>query len=87
MHLTMRLPVSSMALADDQRIAVLNLPAQLMLSVADLPEAQDDLLINAQASDNVLRQAECRSNVLHSIPSRAMLTDALVQFFNYRKVA
>lgn len=73
------------ALADGQRLVVLNLPAQLMLSVADLPEAQDDLLINAQATDNVLRQEECRTNVLHSIPSRAMLTDALVQFFNYRK--
>ena len=73
------------ALADEQRLVVLNLPALLMLSVADLPEAQDDLLINAQASDNVLRQEECRSNVLHSVPSRAMLTDALVQFFNYRK--
>ena len=73
------------ALANGQRLVVLNLPASLMLSVADLPEAQDDLLINAQASDNVLRQADCRANVLHSIPSRAMLTDALAQFFNYRK--
>lgn len=74
-----------LALADGQRLVVLNLPAQMLLSVADLPAAQDDLLINAQASENVLRQEECRSNVLHSMPSRAMLTDALVQFFKFRK--
>jgi len=73
------------ALADRARLVVLNLPASLLLDVASLDDAQDDLLFNAQAADNELRQADCRPNILHTVPSRAMHTDALAQFFTYRK--
>ncbi|MFK8081260.1 MAG: ABC transporter substrate-binding protein [Granulosicoccus sp.] len=72
-------------LAGYARLVVLNLPASLLIDVADLDDAKDDLLFNVQATDNVLRQTDCRSNVLHTIPSRAMLTDALGQFFTFRK--
>lgn len=73
------------ALAKGPSLAILNLPAQLLLDIADSVEAQDDLLFNAQSSDNELRQQSCRSNVLHTMASRAMLSDALAQFFNRRK--
>jgi len=62
------------------KLLVLNMPADDLLAVADLPEAQDALLINVSASDIALRDGACRSNVLHAIPSRAMLADALSQF-------
>lgn len=61
------------------RIVVVNAPAADLLTLADLPEAQDALLLNGGAADDALRRESCRANVLHSAPSRAMLADALAQ--------
>jgi ABC transporter substrate binding protein (PQQ-dependent alcohol dehydrogenase system) len=66
--------------AAGHRIIAVDLPAPLLLKVADLPEAKAALLLNVSARDDQLRQDQCRANVLHLIPSRAMLADALVQF-------
>ena len=57
-----------------------DLPAESLLAVADLPEAKGVTLLNLRARDDSLRGADCRANVLHTIPSRAMLADALVQY-------
>jgi len=59
---------------------VANAPADDLLALADLPETKDALIFNAGAPDTRLRQNECRANVLHTLPSRAMLADALMQF-------
>ena len=37
-------------------------------------------LFNAGAPDDELRAGKCRANVLHTLPSRAMLADALVEY-------
>ena len=47
--------------------------------------AADSLLFNAGAADDALRTDACLPNVLHSLPSRAMLADALVQFLALRQ--
>jgi len=73
------------ALGEGARLVVLNLPSELLIQTAALPEANDDLLFNAQAQDNELRQSSCAANVLHTMPSRAMLSDAMAQFFTFRK--
>lgn len=67
-------------LAGGERIIVTDLPAPLLLQVADLPEARDATLLDATAQDDSLRGADCRARVLHLLPSRAMLADALMQF-------
>jgi ABC transporter substrate binding protein (PQQ-dependent alcohol dehydrogenase system) len=69
------------ALKSGADFIVLNAPADVILKVADLPEAQGKILFNTSARDESLREENCRKNVLHTIPSRAMLTDALAQFF------
>ncbi len=66
-------------------ILILDAPAATMLAIADLPEAEGALLFNASARDNALRREECRVNLLHTIPSHAMRTDALAQFFVKRR--
>ncbi|MEP1587047.1 MAG: ABC transporter substrate-binding protein [Tateyamaria sp.] len=58
---------------------ILDAPADVLLQIADLTEAQDALIFNATAADVVLRDKDCRANVLHSQPSYAMRTDALAQ--------
>ncbi|WP_158043340.1 ABC transporter substrate-binding protein [Skermanella pratensis] len=67
------------------RLIVSDLPAQGLLAVADLPEADGALILNARARDDSLRRDQCRANVLHTIPSRAMLADALGQYMVFKR--
>lgn len=65
------------------RLFVINTPAATLHQLsAKLP---DSLLFNAGSADDDLRRAQCLGNVLHTLPSRAMLTDALAQFLAVRK--
>lgn len=68
-------------IAEGHKHILLNLPAAAMLQLADLPEARDVLLYDIASRDDALRGVNCRSNVLHLLPSRAMRTDALAQYF------
>lgn len=72
------------ALAAGRRLFVVDAPADLLLQLADLPEAHDALLLDATSSDDALRGADCRGNVLHMLPSRAMLADALMQYLTIK---
>ena len=55
-------------------------PADDLLALADLPSAAEALIFNVGAADVRLRRADCRANLLHTLPSRAMLADAIAQF-------
>jgi len=76
---------ASNMLSGGPKLLVLNVTAESMKKIAALPEAADDLLFNAGSSARVLRGEGCQANVLHTLPSRAMYADALMQFFNKRK--
>ena len=74
--------------AQKVRLVVTDLPADILLQAAQHPAAHDMLLFNAAREDDALRNKDCRSNILHTIPSRAMRSDALTQFLirkNWRK--
>lgn len=62
------------------RLVVTDVPADKLSTIAVLPEAAEAVLFNAGAPDDKLRAEACRVNLLHTIPSRAMLADALVQY-------
>ncbi|OOV89685.1 MULTISPECIES: ABC transporter substrate-binding protein [unclassified Pseudomonas] len=69
--------------AEGLRLFVVNAPAASLRQLsAALP---DSLLFNVGSADDSLRSTACLGNVLHSLPSRAMLADALVQFMAVRK--
>jgi ABC transporter substrate binding protein (PQQ-dependent alcohol dehydrogenase system) len=72
-------------LATGERVIVADLPAPLLLRVADLPEARDAILLDATSEDDSLRGTDCRARVLHMLPSRAMLADALMQFLAVKR--
>ena len=73
------------SLLDGATLLIANVSSQNLQLIADLPQAADDLIFNAGSPDTQLRNSGCRQNVLHTLPSRAMLTDALMQFFTKRK--
>ena len=64
---------------------ILDAPAADVTAAADLPQAAGALLFNSSAPDTALRGADCRANLLHTLPSRAMLADALMQFLVMRR--
>lgn len=60
---------------------LIDAPADVLLAIADLPQAKDAVLFNISAGDTALRDTDCRANLLHALPSDAMRTDALAQIF------
>ncbi len=63
---------------------VLNTPAATLRTLAD-KAGEGVLLFNAGARDDSLRTSACAANLVHTIPSYAMLTDALGQWLNQRR--
>jgi ABC transporter substrate binding protein (PQQ-dependent alcohol dehydrogenase system) len=66
-------------------LIILDLEADDLLAVADLPEMKDRVLINIRVSDDELRMEQCRQNVFHLPPSWAMRADALAQYLIWKK--
>jgi len=72
-------------IAAGDKLFVADLPAPVLLQVADLPEAKAVTILDATTHDDALRAESCRRNVLHTLPSRAMLADALMQYMMIKK--
>ena len=71
------------------RVFLLDLPIEEVQSLAKEPSPADLILFNIRHSDDQLRGRACASNLFHTIPSRAMMMDALAQFLskkNWREV-
>ncbi len=66
---------------------VVNLPADQLNQLADLPAAKQMLLFDVATMDDALRNEQCRRNVLHILPSRAMRADALAQYMMKKRWA
>ncbi|WP_333873378.1 ABC transporter substrate-binding protein [Methylobacter sp.] len=65
---------------DQYSYVVVNLPADALSKIADLPATKQKLFFDAATIDDALRNEQCRNNVLHILPSRAMRADALAQY-------
>lgn len=67
------------------RFLVVRAPADDVLVAADLAAGKGALVFDAGAPDMRLRGTDCRANLFHTLPSRAMLTDALAQYLLKRR--
>jgi len=72
-------------LAEGQKLFVADLPPAALDAVADLAKPSGAVVIDATSPDDALRGADCRANLLHTLPSRAMLADALMQFLSAKR--
>ena len=70
---------SAKALLAATRFLVVDAPAEVLVQIADLPEAQGAMIFNTSSGDVALRDDACRANLFHTSPSDAMRTDALAQ--------
>ncbi len=67
-------------LANKFQYVIVNVNAERLNSLADLPGAKNMLFFDVATLDDALRNEQCRSNVLHLLPNRAMRADALAQY-------
>ena len=66
------------------RLLVLNTGAATLRQVLAHPASADDIVVNAGSYGQSLREGDCAPNLLHTLPSYAMLADALSQFLVMR---
>jgi ABC transporter substrate binding protein (PQQ-dependent alcohol dehydrogenase system) len=64
---------------------ITDLPADILLKVADAGRERGLIFFNAGASDDRLRQEDCRADIVHIAPSRFMLADALAQYLVWKR--
>ncbi|WP_244877203.1 ABC transporter substrate-binding protein [Amphritea japonica] len=73
-------------LDDGIRLLITDLPKNELLAVTNIATAYGAIIFNAGSYANELRTETCLSNTLHTLPSRAMLTDALGQWSTARRL-
>ena len=67
-------------------LMVAALPTETLLQLtANEHIKQQAIVFNATAQENALRHKTCQAGLLHTAPSRAMLTDALMQFLVFKR--
>lgn len=77
---------AAMQLADrGVSLTILDLPAGVLLKIADAGRARGLLLFNVGAADDRLRQEDCRLDVIHVAPSHSMLADGLAQYLVWKR--
>ena len=67
--------------AKGHRLVIANLTAASLRKLQALPKFDGILVFDVATRDDEFRSAECRPNLLHMLPSRAMRSDALAQYF------
>lgn len=72
-------------LAEKQSYFLIDVPAEAMLGLSRLPEAQDRILMDIANGDDRLRGQDCQNNVFFLMPSDAMRSDALAQYFGKKR--
>lgn len=64
---------------------LVDLPAADLAELANSERDRDVVLFNISAYDTALRDTQCQPNLFHTLPSHAMLSDALGQYLISKK--
>jgi ABC transporter substrate binding protein (PQQ-dependent alcohol dehydrogenase system) len=79
------LPAAEQLVAAGASYLVVDLPAPMVLMIADAVRDRNVLVFNAGATDDRLREEDCRGNVFHTAPTRTMLADGLAQYLVWKQ--
>ena len=71
--------------ANGVQLVVANMPAAELIALSGVLEGKGVLIFNAGSAKDELRTQQCLPGVLHTLPSRAMLADALGQWMIARR--
>ena len=79
------LPAAEELVKANASYLVVDLPAPMVLKIADALSQRNVLVLNAGAIDDRLREEDCRGNVFHTAPTRTMLADGLAQYLVWKQ--
>ena len=79
------LDIARAKLAEGHRLFIADLEPEDLLALADLPDANDAVILSSRSSRDELRQQDCRANVFHLMPNWAMRADALAQYLIWKR--
>ena len=71
--------------SDGIRFILVDLPANELTELTKKYSTKDIVFFNISAYETELRQSQCQSNLFHTLPSHAMLADALGQYLISKK--
>lgn len=71
--------------ASGVRFILLDLPAEDLALIAKQQPEKDIVLFNVSSYNTALRESQCQQNLFHTLPSHAMLSDALGQYLISKK--
>lgn len=64
---------------------LVDVPENAFNAVSEVIRGSGALVMNISSREDALRQSQCTVNVLHTVPSRAMLADAMTQYLMSRR--
>ena len=64
---------------------LVDVPESTFNAVSEVIRGSGALVMNISSREDALRQSQCAANVLHTVPSRAMLADAMSQYLMSRR--
>ena len=64
---------------------LVDVPENAFNAVSEVIRGSGALVMNISSREDALRQSQCAANVLHTVPSRAMLADAMSQYLMSRR--
>ncbi|MEC7825974.1 MAG: ABC transporter substrate-binding protein [Pseudomonadota bacterium] len=64
---------------------LVDVPENAFSAVSDVIRGSGALVMNISSREDALRQSQCAAKVLHTVPSRAMLADAMTQYLMSRR--
>ena len=73
-------------ISKENTFVVLNVDDALLKKILEQEKSKDAIFLNTSNYSNELRKSSCNKNLLHTIPSNAMLSDALIQFLIKRNL-
>ena len=64
---------------------LVDVPENAFNAVSEVIRGSGALVMNISSREDALRQSQCAEKVLHTVPSRAMLADAMTQYLMSRR--
>jgi ABC transporter substrate binding protein (PQQ-dependent alcohol dehydrogenase system) len=78
-------PAAERLVQSGTSLVIADLPADVLLTLADEVRPHGVLLFNVGTASDRLREEFCRANIVHVAPTHSMLADALAQYLAWKR--
>ncbi|MCP9478402.1 ABC transporter substrate-binding protein [Marisediminitalea aggregata] len=76
---------AALAVDDTPGVVLIDVPESAFSAISKVVLNSGALVMNISSREDALRQSQCAEKMLHTVPSRAMLADAMTQYLMSRR--